>query len=170
LTWSYTGSLPLEEWRYAAAARGTVVVGSLKTVEISTDGGGTWQNVPLPPRVTQVLVLSVDAQGEVWVGDRDGVYVSADKGATWQNVSALVVRSVNSLFYDEQADRMLVTARDPATVAYSVNAKTKQVTSWETGWDLRFVRPVGDHLVAATLFDGIVVQPRMVDSSEVGKH
>jgi photosystem II stability/assembly factor-like uncharacterized protein len=170
LTWSFTGSLPLEEWRYAAAARATVVVGSLKTVEISTDGAGTWQNVPLPPRVTQVLVLSVDAQGEVWVGDRDGVYDSADKGATWQTVSALVVRSVNSLFYDEQADRMLVTARDPATVAYSVNAKTKQVTSWETGWDLRFVRPVGDHLVAATLFDGMVVQPRMVDSSEVGKH
>jgi photosystem II stability/assembly factor-like uncharacterized protein len=170
LTWSYTGSLPLEEWRYAAASKGTVVVGSLKTVEISTDDASTWEVVPLPPKVTQVLVLSVDAQGEVWVGDRDGAYVSSDKGTTWQTVSALVVRSVNSLFYDEQAGLMLVTARDPAMVAYSVNAKTKQVTSWETGWDLRFVRPVGDHLVAATLFDGMVVQPRMVDSSEVAKH
>jgi photosystem II stability/assembly factor-like uncharacterized protein len=170
LMWSYTGLLPLEEWRYAAASKDAVVVGSLKTVEISNDGASTWQALPLPPRVTQVLVLSVDAQGEVWIGDRDGVYVSADKGVSWGTVSNLVVRSVNSLYYDEQADRMLVTARDPATVAYSVNAKTKQVTSWETGWDLRFVRPVGDHLVAATPFDGIVVQPRMVDSSEVAKH
>jgi hypothetical protein len=26
------------------------------------------------------------------------------------------------------------------------------------------VRPVGDHLVGATLFDGMVVEPRLVDS------
>jgi hypothetical protein len=44
-----------------------------------------------------------------------------------------------------------------------------QIKSWDTGWNLRFARPVGDHLVAATLFDGIVVQPRMVDSALVGK-
>jgi hypothetical protein len=30
------------------------------------------------------------------------------------------------------------------------------------------VRPVGDYLVGITPFDGVVVQPRMVDSSEVG--
>jgi photosystem II stability/assembly factor-like uncharacterized protein len=170
VSWSYAGSFPPEDWRYAAAAKGTFVVGSLKTVEISTDDASTWRVVALPPGVAQVLVLSVDAQGEVWVGDRAGVYVSADKGATWQTVTTLVVRNVNSLFYDEQGDRMLVTSRDPATVAYSVNAKTKQVTSWETGWKLRFVRPVGDHLVAATLFDGMVVQPRMVDSADVTRH
>jgi hypothetical protein len=29
---------------------------------------------------------------------------------------------------------------------------------------------VGDYLVGATLFDGIVVQPRMVDSAELEKH
>jgi hypothetical protein len=31
------------------------------------------------------------------------------------------------------------------------------------------VRPVGDHLVGATLFDGIVIQPEMTNSAEV-KH
>jgi hypothetical protein len=36
---------------------------------------------------------------------------------------------------------------------------------WNSGWKLRFARPVGDHLVAATLFDGVVIQPRMVDSA-----
>jgi hypothetical protein len=29
------------------------------------------------------------------------------------------------------------------------------------------IRAVGDHLVGATLFDGIVVQPLMIDSSEL---
>jgi hypothetical protein len=32
----------------------------------------------------------------------------------------------------------------------------------DSGWNLRFARPMGDHLIAATLYDGIVVQPRMV--------
>jgi hypothetical protein len=44
-----------------------------------------------------------------------------------------------------------------------------KVSWWDTGWNLRFMRPVGDHLVGATLFDGIVVQPRMVDSDELTK-
>ena len=65
---------------------------------------------------------------------------------------------------------MLVTASDPAHGCVCGGITSMQVNSWDTGWNLRFVRPVGDHLVAATLFDGIVVQPRMVDSAEVAKH
>ena len=123
-----------------------------------------------PAKVMQVLALSVDQHGGVWVGDRDGVYFSADKGANWQTLKNLYVRNVNSLYYDEPADRVLVTTDEPATTAFAVEALSKEVTSWDTKWNLRFVRPVGDHLVAATLFDGIVVQPRMVDSAEIAKH
>jgi hypothetical protein len=36
------------------------------------------------------------------------------------------------------------------------------VKAWDAGWKLRFMRPVGDHFIGATLFDGMVVQPRMV--------
>jgi hypothetical protein len=44
------------------------------------------------------------------------------------------------------------------------------VQYWNAGWSLRLARPVGDHLVGATLFDGIVVQPRMVASKEVSSN
>jgi hypothetical protein len=64
---------------------------------------------------------------------------------------------------------MLVTSNGPATTAFAVEIPSMQVTSWDTKWNLRFVRPVGDHLAAATLFDGMVVQPRWVDSALVGK-
>jgi hypothetical protein len=37
-----------------------------------------------------------------------------------------------------------------------------KVTYWDSGWKLRFARPVGDHLIGATLYDGVVVQPVMV--------
>jgi photosystem II stability/assembly factor-like uncharacterized protein len=169
-TWSVVAPISAGEWRFVAAAKGNVVAASLGAVQMSVDGGDRWQTVALPPRVTQVLALSVDAHGGVWLADRDGVYFSADKGSSWVTLRNLYVRNVNSLYYDESADRILVTARQPETTVFAVEAVSKQVSSWDTKWNLRFVRPVGDHLVAATLFDGIVVQPRMVDSGEIAKH
>jgi photosystem II stability/assembly factor-like uncharacterized protein len=170
LIWSLVASIPMGEWRFVTGSKGNVVAASLDAVEMSVDGGKTWHGVSLPPKVTQVLALSVDEHGGVWVSDRDGVYFSTDKGANWQTLKNLNVRNVNSLYYDEHADRILVTSKGPATEAFAVEAVSKQVTSWDTKWNLRFVRPVGDHLVAATLFDGIVVQPRMVDSAEIANH
>ncbi len=80
------------------------------------------------------------------------------------------MRDVNSLFYDESSQRILITANSKNTIAFAVHLPDRTLQYWNTGWSLRLVRPVGDHLVGATLFDGIVVQPRMVDSSEVAKH
>jgi hypothetical protein len=74
---------------------------------------------------------------------------------------------VNSLFYDEPTQRILITANNKNTIAFAVHVPDRRLQYWNSGWHLRLVRPVGDHLVGATLFDGIVVQPRMVDSSEV---
>jgi hypothetical protein len=49
-------------------------------------------------------------------------------------------------------------------VIFAVRLPDYKVTYWDTGWKLRFARPVGDHLLGATLYDGIVLQPKMVDS------
>lgn len=169
VTWDVVTSVAMDECRFVAAANGNVVAASLGAVKLSTDGGTSWQAVRLPAKVTQISALSVDGQGDVWVGDRDGVYLSMDRGASWRTLPGLVVRNVDNLYFDEPANRMLVTANEPATTAYAVAIPSLQVSSWDTKWNLRFVRPVGDHLVAATLFDGIVVQPRMVDSALIGK-
>jgi hypothetical protein len=166
LKWSGVAAIPMDEYRFLAAAKANVVAASLDAVELSADGGASWRAVALPEKVTQVSALSVDGQGRVWVAGREGVYLSADKGASWQALKGLYVRHANCIFYDAAADRMLVTSSGPATVAFAVALATMQVTSWDTGWNLRFVRPVGDYLVAGTLFDGIVVQPRMVESPE----
>jgi hypothetical protein len=62
---------------------------------------------------------------------------------------------------------MLITASSKNTTVFAVNLPDRTIQYWKTGWNLRMIRAVGDHLVGATLFDGIVVQPRMVDSSEL---
>ena len=166
VTWNVAGSIPMDEYRFLATAKSYVVAASLDAVELSVDGGDTWRAVTLPPKVTQVSALSVDGQGGLWVAGREGVYYSADKGANWQTLDGLFVRNANSIFYDAAANRVLVTSGGPVTTAFAVQLPTMQVTSWDTGWNLRFVRPVGDHLVAGTMFDGMVVQPRMVVSPD----
>lgn len=169
-TWSVVTPIPLADVRYIAAEKDTVVAAGLNALAMSADGGKTWQTVAVPDKVRAVSAVAVDGRGDLWVGDRDGVYCSGAKGAHWQPLTDLVVRKVNSLYFDERANRMLITANEPVTEAFAVEIPSLRVISWDTGWNLRFLRPVGDHLVGATLYDGIVVQPRMVDSAEIAAH
>jgi hypothetical protein len=112
----------------------------------------------------------VDGAGGLWVGGREGVYLSEDSGATWKTLQNLYVRDVNSIFYDEPSQRVLITANSSTTIAFSVHLSDKAVKYWNTGWNLKLVRSLGDHMVGATLFDGIVVQPQMVDSQSLASH
>jgi photosystem II stability/assembly factor-like uncharacterized protein len=134
------------------------------------DGGKSWKAVTPPAKATQILALAVDGEGGLWIGDRDCVYYSTDKGATWDALTSPVVRNVRSLYYDQSANRILLAARIPEKKAFAIDPGTQMVTSWDAGWNLRFLRPVGTYLIGATMFDGIVVQPRMVDSALVAKH
>jgi ligand-binding sensor domain-containing protein len=170
VSWVQVASVPNDEWRFVAAAKAVVAVASLNALEMSADGGKTWHAAAMPSRGRQLSALAVDGEGELWVADRDGIYYSANRGTSWQTVKGMFLRDGNSIFYDESANRMLVTSNGPATVAFAVAIPSMQVSWWDTGWNLRFVRPVGDYLVGATLFDGIVVQPRMVDSAELDTH
>jgi photosystem II stability/assembly factor-like uncharacterized protein len=173
--WLPVAGVPVDEWHFVAASKRVVAAASLNESEtssliVSLDGGGTWNAATLPSKSMQVLALAVDDEGGLWVGDRDGVYVSTDKGATWHAVTTLPVRNVSNLYYDEHGHRMLVAANVPAMKSFGVDIGSMLVTTWDTGWSMRFLRPVGDYLVGATLFDGMVVQPRMVDSAAFVTH
>ncbi len=140
-----------------------MLAGGLTQVMMSGDAGATWNALALPRELTQVGAVCIGSDESLWVGGREGVWLSIDRGITWKTLRNLFLTEVDSIFYDGAGHRVLVTGAS-SPVAFSVQLPDDKVTYWDTGWRLRFVRPVGDHLVGATLFDGMVVQPQMVDS------
>jgi ligand-binding sensor domain-containing protein len=169
-SWKLIVGPEMQDWSFVAAAKSWVLAATLRSAVLSSDGGQRWEPVTLPATLEQLAAVAVDDAGGLWVAGREGVFVSQDRGATWQSLKNLPIRDVNSLFYDEPSQQMLITANNKNTIAFAVHLPDRAVHYWSTGWHLRLVRPVGDHLVGATLFDGVVVQPRMVDSSQVAKH
>jgi photosystem II stability/assembly factor-like uncharacterized protein len=165
--WKAVVSLNFPETRFVAAHKGTVMAASMNSIEVSLDAGERWAQVALPETLTRVSTIAVDELGNLWVGGREGAFYSTDNGANWKTLRSLYVSQVTGIFFDAAGHRMLVTENNSKLV-FAVHLPDYKVNFWETGWGLRFVRPVGDHLVGATMYDGVVVQPVMVDSSIAG--
>lgn len=169
-SWTLAANPEGHVWYTISSAKSTVFTASLSRTSLSTDGGQTWTAVTPPSELKQITAVAVDGFGGLWIGGREGVYLSEDKGVTWQIVNNLYVRDVNSIFYDERGQRVLVTANSSTTLVFAAHLPDKKVNYWNSGWNMRLVRPVGNHLVGATLFDGIVIQPEMVNSAEATAH
>ncbi|MBW8747009.1 MAG: hypothetical protein JF584_05550 [Acidobacteria bacterium] len=163
-TWRIT-SLTSDDFRYSGAAPGgNVVVAGLHRIAFLNPATQQWTEASVPPGLAQITSIGVDDKGRLWAGGREGVFRS-NTGTSWQGLPELHVADVNSIFYDGAGKRMLISANSSTTLTYAVSLADDHIAFWDTGWHLRFVRPVGDHLIGATLYDGIVVQPRMVESA-----
>jgi len=168
-SFTLTGPERSEDWRYLAAAKANVVAASLHGLSFSADAGKSWGAVLLPEGLTQVGAVAVEPSGAIWVGGREGVFVSKDGGNTWTTPKNLFVNTVNSIYYDDAGSRMIVTTGSYGNYVFLVQLPSMHVSFADSGWNLRFARPMGDHLIAATLYDGIVVQPRMVATPMQGE-
>ena len=154
----------MREVRFFALEKNILLAAGLKRLALSVNGGVTWSPVALPPDLTQISAVAVDEQQNLWVGGREGVFYSPDNGESWKQINDLEIPQVDAIYFDRAGNRMLLTTA-ASTMIFSVQLPDHKVRYWDTGWKLRFARPVGDHLLGATLYDGVVVQPKMVDSS-----
>ncbi|MEO6924025.1 MAG: hypothetical protein ABI064_05525, partial [Acidobacteriaceae bacterium] len=162
-SWSPVSTLQMPETHFVAVQGSIVLVGGLRQLALSLDGGEKWDPVALPSDLTQISAIATDELKNLWVGGREGVYYSTDYGLTWKTLHNLSLTEVNSIFADPASHQVLVSASNQR-FAFSIHLPDYSVKAWDTGWKLRFLRPVGDHLIGATMFDGMVLQPRMVAS------
>jgi hypothetical protein len=163
--WQPVAVPELPEVRFLSIQGSRMLAGGLKSMKLSKDNGATWKTIPMPSGLLQISALSVDDQGDVWAGGGEGLFELAANSETWTLFEKLHLTQVDAIFFDRHADRILITTADSPFV-FAVHLPDSKVTYWNTGWKLRFARPVGDHLVGVTLYDGVVVQPVMVESKE----
>lgn len=157
-TWA--GPSPDEpDYRFVDAHDGVVFAARRNGLRLSEDGGLHWSSLPLPVGLTTVGALATTPSGALWVGGREGAFYSEDHGQSWKQVSNLPVRDIDSIDYDAALGRVLIASRD-SNLVFALNPDNRSWHWWNTGWKVRMVHSVDGQLVGASLYDGVVVQPK----------
>jgi photosystem II stability/assembly factor-like uncharacterized protein len=143
-----------------AAARPDAVV-------VSQDAGQNWWPVSIPIALTRIHRVAFSPDGTLWIGGREGVYFTRDKGKSWMWVHRLPMVDIDDLYYDAQLGKVLVSSRGSDFV-YAIDAVTLDWKWWQTGYKLSAVRAVGGRLLAASLEDGVLMEPRSGEA-EIGR-
>jgi hypothetical protein len=125
---------------------------------LSQDQGKTWWPLSLPTMLTRIHRIAFSPDGTLWLGAREGVYFSHDLGKSWLWLQRLPFRDVDDLTWDEELGRILVSSRTSDQV-FSIDPKTLSWKWWQTGYQISLIRAAGDRLVAASLDDGVLLQP-----------
>ncbi|MFP5231693.1 MAG: WD40/YVTN/BNR-like repeat-containing protein [Acidobacteriota bacterium] len=163
IAWTPVTSLPLDDVRFVAVEKNQLLAAGLRQMYFSADGGAQWKTIGLPSTLSQISAVAIDGNNDLWVGGREGVFYSTDDGLKWKIVYSLDTPQVDGLYFDRQENRILLTTATSSMV-FAVQLPGFTVRYWDTGWKLRFARPIGDHLLAGTLYNGVVIQPKMVKS------
>jgi photosystem II stability/assembly factor-like uncharacterized protein len=125
----------------------------------SQDGGKTWQNAPIPSEMTTLRLLAITSDGSLWLAGREGLFSSNDHAQTWAKLARLPFNDIDGLDFNPEYKRLLVTSAD-GTLMLAIDPAKRDWTWWDVGWKVHSVHSSGGRLVAASLFDGVVLQPK----------
>ncbi len=156
----WTGGPVLGQGDYLSVhSNGSTVLATRRTgIAVSQDGGKTWQAVALPPKLSSVRTSTIAPGGSMWIGGREGVFYSTDNGANWTFMSTLPFSDISGIEYENDLKRIVITSWS-STWVMAVNETDKSWKWWDAGWHVRGVRSNSGRLLAASLYNGVVVQP-----------
>lgn len=164
---SWTGGPVMGKTEFVAIqASGNLWIASTRSqVLVSHDSGSTWQAAALPSYLI-VRTLAITPNGQVLVASRDGAYRSSDSGTTWEHAgNGLPDKNISSVTYDDTHKRLLATSMTTGVVFESRDGGKSWQRGPDTGFPLRAVSVVSGRLLAATPFDGVIVQPENENES-----
>lgn len=142
-----------------------VAIAGRNMVAVSVSGGESWlPSRPLDPEFA-INSVAVDNSGDIWLAARTGLFRSTDAGDSWKSVSSLRLANIQTVQFDDDNHRILVTSGSSTNVFESSdNGKTWSAIG--AGWRLRNLRLARGRLVATTAFDGVVIQPEVTAGIE----
>jgi photosystem II stability/assembly factor-like uncharacterized protein len=134
------------------------------SVVISSDSGQSWFPMGVPIMLTHIHRVVFSPDGTLWLGAREGVFFTRNLGKNWMLINRLPLRDVDDLSYDPVSKRVLVSSRSKDEV-YAIDPRTMAWVFWQTGYQIALIRAAGDHLVAASLDDGVLLGPKIPPAS-----
>lgn len=126
---------------------------------VSTDSGLTWSPVEVPIGITEIACVAYSSDGTLWLGTREGVYFRRPHVKTWMWLERLPFRDITDLSYDAHTDKVLISSQESEFI-YAINPKNLSWRWWNTGWKVALVRSDAGRLVAASLNDGVILEPQ----------
>ena len=155
---TWTGPVIKEpDYHFVDVQGSSVFAASRKSLKLSDDGGETWTNLELPEQLKSVHALATSPNGTLWLGGREGVFASDDRGHTWSKLP-LPIAHIDNVDYDSGLKRVVATSAD-STLVFAIDPAEKNWKWWDAGWNVRMVHSIGGRLFAASLYDGVVVEP-----------
>jgi photosystem II stability/assembly factor-like uncharacterized protein len=157
-TWQGGPVMGVTGYLSVAAQGSSMAAARPDSVVVSHDGGQSWWPLGVPTVLTRIHRLAYSPDGTLWIGAREGVYFSRDKGKSWMWVHRLPLVDIDDLYFDAQLDKILVSSRGSDFV-YAIDSKTLDWKWWQTGFRLSAVRTAGGRILAASLDDGVLIEP-----------
>jgi photosystem II stability/assembly factor-like uncharacterized protein len=137
-----------------------VVAATRTDVLVSTDSGMSWKQSSLPPYVMNIRGVTITPDQQILIASGQGAYRSSDSGLSWQrSYNGLPDSNISSISYDESGNRLLATSIATGVIFESVDGGRNWNRGPDTGYPLHSVSVVHGRFLAATAFDGVVMQP-----------
>jgi photosystem II stability/assembly factor-like uncharacterized protein len=137
----------------------TMAAAKAAGIVLSNDSGKTWWPLGIPTAITRIHRIVFAGDGTLWLGSREGVYFTRDKGKNWMWVHRLPLLDVSDLYYDAQTNKILVSSQHSDFI-YAIDSQSLEWKWYQTGYHLYLVRTAGDRMLAASLDDGVLAEPK----------
>jgi photosystem II stability/assembly factor-like uncharacterized protein len=147
-----------------------IAVATRSSVLTSINGGANWQESnALAPFVSSIRTLTITPDKQIMIASREGAFRSPNAGGGWEHMqNGLPDKNISSITYDQTGHRLLATSTETGVVFESQDNGQSWQRGPDTGYPLRRISVVHGHYVAATPFDGVVVQPDGDRSASAG--
>jgi photosystem II stability/assembly factor-like uncharacterized protein len=148
-------------------AEGSKVVATTRSsVLVSDDRGATWKRAGLPSYLVGIRGAAIAPDGQIIIASREGAFRSVDGGATWEHVgNGLPGKDITSVSFDPTHKRLLATSDATGVIFESRDGGRSWQRGPDSGFPLRRVSVIGGRFVAATPFDGVIMQPENESTS-----
>jgi photosystem II stability/assembly factor-like uncharacterized protein len=144
----------VESWHDA------IVVATTSKVLISVDHAKTWKvSRGLPSSVNGIQSLAITPDGQIIIASRNGAFRGRSLGTQWDRMRlGLPSTDISSVTYDEGRRRLLATMRENTAIFESTDGGHRWHRISDTRYPLRRLSLLRGRLVAATRFDGVILE------------